>query len=188
MLDYEVGGGEGYYNKFLKRPTWPGGASGVTVAIGYDLGYNSKSVILSDWRNLKEKERLADVAGFKGSSAKAKVAQVRDILVDWNLAEGVFNSVTIPRFWLLARSAFPGFDELNPNAQAALLSIAFNRGTSMAGPGRIEMREIARLSPKKDYKGMAAQIRLMKRLWIGKGLDGLLARRESEAKLMESAR
>jgi hypothetical protein len=39
---------------------------------------------------------------------------------------------------------------------------------------------------KKDYKKIAKEFRSMKRIWLGKGLDGLLDRRESEAKLIES--
>jgi len=31
------------------------------------------------------------------------------------------------------------------------------------------------------------QLRSMKRLWVGKGLGGLIARREREAQLVESA-
>jgi GH24 family phage-related lysozyme (muramidase) len=34
---------------------------------------------------------------------------------------------------------------------------------------------------------IAGQFRSMKRLWEGKGLDGLLARRDAEADLVESA-
>jgi hypothetical protein len=30
-----------YYRKFLSHPTWSGGSSGITIGIGYDLGYNS---------------------------------------------------------------------------------------------------------------------------------------------------
>jgi GH24 family phage-related lysozyme (muramidase) len=48
------------------------------------------------------------------------------------------------------------------------------------------MKYIKDLVPKKDYKGIAAEIRNMKRLWQGKGLDGLIERRESEARLVES--
>jgi hypothetical protein len=181
-------GGESYYNRFLIHPEWPGGYSGITAGIGYDLSCVSSAVFWIDWHNMAEpdRERLVLTVGLGGQRAKARLAEVRDIIVAWDLAEGVFNEVDIPRFWQLTRTAFPGFDNLRPNAQASLASIVFNRGSSMAGPGRVEMREIARLSPKKDYAGMAAQIRAMKRLWIGKGQDGLLLRREAEAKLMES--
>ena len=40
IIKYEVGGGEAYYNKYLKKPSWPGAFSGVTIGVGYDLGYN----------------------------------------------------------------------------------------------------------------------------------------------------
>ena len=42
ILEFEVGGGENYYNKFLKNPSWPGEQSGVTIGVGYDLGYVNK--------------------------------------------------------------------------------------------------------------------------------------------------
>ena len=56
----------------------------------------------------------------------------------------------------------------------------------MQGDSRLEMRNIRVLVPKRDYKGIAQELRKMKRIWEGKGLDGLLARREAEAKLVET--
>ena len=189
MVYYETGG-KSYYDKYLQHPEWPGGFSGVTISIGYDCGYVSPRVFLEDWHMLppQDRDRLFGVVGYKGQAAKSRLSQVRDIIIKWDLAESVFKEVDIPRYWQLTKSTFPGFENLHPDAQAVLVSIVFNRGSSMAGPGRIEMRQIARLSPQKDYKGMAEQIRLMKRLWVGKGQDGLLKRRESESKLMESCR
>ncbi|MEI6280138.1 MAG: hypothetical protein WCQ16_12260, partial [Verrucomicrobiae bacterium] len=184
ILDFEVGGGRAYYERFLIHPEWPGLASGITVAIGYDCGYNSPDVIRGDFRALPERERLAAVSGLTGAAARARLNTVRDILVQWDLAEGVFNEVTIPRFWQLTCRTFPGFERLHPNAQGALLSLVFNRGGSLAGPGRVEMREIARLSPGINYRAMAAQVRAMKRLWPD--TPGLLRRREAEARLLES--
>jgi GH24 family phage-related lysozyme (muramidase) len=35
---------------------------------------------------------------------------------------------------------------------------------------------------------MADLVRSMKRLWVGKGLDGLLRRRDEEAELIEKAK
>jgi GH24 family phage-related lysozyme (muramidase) len=40
------------------------------------------------------------------------------------------------------------------------------------------------LIAKQDYEGIAEQIEKSKRLWEGKGLDGLVKRRESEADLI----
>ena len=56
----------------------------------------------------------------------------------------------------------------------------------MKGDSRLEMRNIRDLVPKKDYKGIAKELRKMKRIWQGKNLDGLIDRREAEAKLVES--
>lgn len=185
ILDYECGGGKPYYDRYLARPTWPGAASGVTVGVGYDLGYNTRPVILSDWRALSSAPRLANVSGFKGESARSRVSQVRDIVIAWSLAEQVYDSVTVTKFWLLCRRTWPGFDDLHPNAQAALLSLTFNRGNSLIGERRREMKEIARLSPKQDYNGMAAQIIAMKRIWRGTSIQtGMYRRRDAEARLM----
>ncbi len=63
-------------------------------------------------------------------------------------------------------------------------SIVYNRGSSMVGSSREEMRKIRDLVPLKDYQGIAQQIISMKRLWEGKGLDGLLKRRDAEAALV----
>lgn len=54
IIRYETGG-KAYYVKKLVRPTWPGGDSGVTIGIGYDLGYYSAAQIRSDWASLPEK-------------------------------------------------------------------------------------------------------------------------------------
>ena len=48
------------------------------------------------------------------------------------------------------------------------------------------MRNIKVLIPKRDYKKIADELRHMKRIWVGKNLDGLIERREAEANLVES--
>lgn len=188
IYEFEVGGGESYYRRYLSRPTWPGASSGVTIGIGYDLGYNSRAVILSDWSRLAERDRLAAQSGIKGASAKARVATVRDILIEWKLAEEVFDQTTLAKFYGLTSRTFPGLEALDLNAQAALVSLVFNRGSSLVGERRREMAEIKRLVPKRDYAGIAAQIRSMIRIWRGTNIQrGMERRREAEAKLVETA-
>jgi GH24 family phage-related lysozyme (muramidase) len=46
------------------------------------------------------------------------------------------------------------------------------------------MAAIRELVAQKDYAGISGQIRAMKRLWEDQGLDGLLKRREDEARLV----
>src|ERR1051326_8363200 len=40
------------YEKLYRHPTWPGGASGATIAIGYDLGYTTHQTLIEDWSGL----------------------------------------------------------------------------------------------------------------------------------------
>ncbi len=48
LVKHEISSGA-YYKKSLSHPIWPGGASGITIGIGYDLGYNSAQQIRKDW-------------------------------------------------------------------------------------------------------------------------------------------
>ena len=41
IIHHEIGG-RAYYEKKLQAPIWAGGESGVTIGMGYDLGYNSE--------------------------------------------------------------------------------------------------------------------------------------------------
>ena len=90
------------------------------------------------------------------------------------------------RTYAQCQRAFPGFDELRPNAQAALVSLVFNRGASMIGDGRREMRAIRdRGVPARDYDGIAAEFRAMTRVWQGTEIyNGMRRRRYAEADLV----
>jgi GH24 family phage-related lysozyme (muramidase) len=169
------------------RPAWAGGASGVDIGYGYDAGYYSRATILSDWSLIAEKDRaaFADTSGVTGRKAKALTIAIHWIRIWEGAAESVFLNVDIPREYDRCKRAFPGFVELRPNAQAALISLGYNRGYSMTGDGRREMRSIRDLSPKQDYAAMAAKIRDMKRLWRGTSIErGMTHRRDAEAGLM----
>jgi len=169
---------------------WPGGLSGITLGIGYDLGYVTIDQFESDWDEFLTKpqlERLRAAVGLIGIKAKNRAPQFADVRIKRADAERVFTERTLPLHQFRAKQAFPGLEKLPVDAQGALVSLVFNRGTSMVGERRREMRAIKDAVPKGDLKGIANQIRSMKRLWIGKGLDGLLKRRDAEADLVESA-
>tara|TARA_R110000868_G_scaffold368535_5_gene631633 strand:+ start:596 stop:1402 length:807 start_codon:yes stop_codon:yes gene_type:complete len=194
ILKYEVGGGENYYNKALKCPTYPGGQSGVTIGIGYDLGYNTSTQFKNDWMQHLDGESynlLLGTIGKKSADAKSCVPQVKNISVSWDAAESVFTSNTLPRFIGETKRAFPGSDALHPDAFGALVSLVFNRGGSVVGASRVEMNNIRKaikgeIKTLNLYDYIAGQIIAMKRLWVGKGLDGLLTRRDEEARLVKS--
>lgn len=79
----------------------------------------------------------------------------------------------------------PAAVNLPPDAQAALFSLVFNRGTATRGERRVEMAQIAQVISAGQPEKVPFLIRSMKRLWP-QG-SGLVRRREDEAKLWESA-
>ncbi len=168
---------------------WPGGSSGITIGIGYDLGYVTIDQFESDWEPFLatgELARLKAVVGMTGIAAKNRATLFADIRIAVAAAESVFFNRTIPLHALRTEQALPGVTDLPDDAQGALLSLVFNRGTSMVGDRRREMLAIRNAVPRKDLREMAVQLRSMKRLWVGKNLDGLIRRREAEARLVES--
>lgn len=90
-------------------------------------------------------------------------------------------------------NTWPGAIRLHPKARAALISCAYNRGTSLTKRAsdpmdrRREMRDMQEAVSHRDYRQMAQLFRSMKRIWEGRGLSGLLRRREREAELCEQA-
>lgn len=190
LLKYEVGGGKGYYDKFLSKFTWPQGASGPTIGIGVDCAYYTPQELRKIFNFLPENqiELIVKASGKTGQQGKeyTKILRKSNITVNWDDAIKIFEKLTWPKFTKLAEKTFPGLEELCDNAYGAIVSLVFNRGTSLNGDSRLEMRNIKNLVPKKNYKGIARELRKMKRIWEGKGLDGLLERREAEAKLVET--
>lgn len=190
ILEYEVGGGKAYYEKHLTKPEWPGGASGFTLGIGVDCGYYSPTELEKLFYFLP-KEQLEIVKGASGKTGQAGKVYTQQhknsgIVISWDHAIEMFDNLIWSKFAKLAEKAFPGLDQLCDDAYGAIVSLVFNRGSSLIGDSRLEMRNIRDLVPKKDYKGIANELRKMKRIWKGKGLDGLLARRDAEANLVET--
>lgn len=189
IIDDEIGS-PAYYRKRLKSPCWPGGDSGVTIGVGYDLGYVDSQRFIDDWSGqLPEAalKRLAKYCTIKGIAAKQKLRYLSDIEITLAKASAVFRTTSVPSYAAKARRAFPGIESLAPIAQTALLSLVYNRGASMKGERRKEMRAIRKLIKSQNYQAMADQVRSMKHLWEGRGLDGLLIRREREALALELA-
>jgi GH24 family phage-related lysozyme (muramidase) len=190
LLKYEVGGGKAYYDKFLSKFTWPEGASGPTIGIGVDCAYYTPEELkkIFNFLSQSEIELITKASGKTGQKGKeyTKILRKSNITVKWDDAIKIFEKLTWPKFTKLAEKTFPGLDQLCDNAYGAIVSLVFNRGTSLNGESRLEMRNIKNLVPKKNYKGIARELRKMKRIWQGRGLDGLLERREAEAKLVES--
>ena len=190
ILEYEVGGGRAYYEKYLSGPTWPGGASGMTLAIGIDCGYYTPTELREIFNFLPDNQikAIQGASGKTGQAGKEYTQSIRNlnIKITWEQAIEIFDKYTWTKFARLAERIFPGLDKLCDNAYGAIVSLVFNRGSSLVGDSRREMRDIKDLIPKKDYRTIAIEIQKMKRIWQGKGLDGLLARRDAESALVLS--
>lgn len=179
-----------YYKKFLIHPVWPGGHSGITIGIGYDLGYNNEQQIRKDWSGKLSEidlEKLVVISGLKGDVAKQAVGGVKSVSISLESAENVFYESTLPRYAASTLKTYPGTNKLHPDAQAGLLSLIYNRGTSLTGSRRKGMAAIKPLVAAQDYEGIAEQIKEMKALWADKNLPGLLKRRDDEAKLIANS-
>ena len=190
IIQHEIGG-RAYYDRVLQKVTWPGGESGATIGIGYDMGYNTEKQFLIDWSNnlnLNFINALKPLCGLKGIQVKGMIrGEVLNVRVPYNIAYDVFVKSSLPRYYKAALSIYPEMIHLNEDTQGALVSMVFNRGAKIEGENRKEMKAIVDLVAKKDYEGIAEEIEKSKRLWEGKGLDGLVLRREAEADLVRES-
>lgn len=179
-----------YYDQYCSSPTWPGGASGVTIGVGYDLGYQDG--FTADWSDLlpaTQLERLKSWMGVKGSAASAAPAQLADIKVPWHAAWEAYVRRTLPQEITTTRGAFTPamIRPLPPLCLGVLVSLVYNRGPAMndnsADDRRREMRDIRDAVASGNYESVPDALRSMCRLWPeGSGLN---ARRKREASLFE---
>jgi hypothetical protein len=186
----EETGGRAYYEKVYKSTfTWPGGASGPTAMVGIDIGYYTEEEVDKIFKPLTDSSELSLIRGgrgLKGLNAKEYTVKLKGITFTWEEAIQTFKEFILPKFTQLTVRAFPGVLDLHENAQAAMVSLVFNRGVSLKGSSRTEMLRLHELIKQgKDYPKIAEQFRSMKRLWDK--TSGLVGRREREAKLIESA-
>jgi hypothetical protein len=177
-------GGESYYDP---NPEWPGGESGITIGVGWDLGHTHAGETTRAWRGRVNDAALAllvSVSTHKGAAAQQRLPHVRHIGIPWAAALEVFQEVTIPTWYLRTLRIYPQAEGLPGDCAAALVSLVFNRGASLTGERRTEMARIQELLRAGDVAGIPAQLRAMTRLWPT--VKGLRKRREEEAALFES--
>lgn len=189
IIQHEIGG-RFVYEKKYQKPIWAGGESGLTIGIGYDLGYNKEKDLFSDWAslNLNFLNALKRFCGVKGEIVKTMMKdEVLNVIIPYNMAYDVFVKKSIPKYYAMTKKIYPQLDTLNEDTRGALVSMVYNRGAKIEGDSRKEMKAIVELVAKQDYEGIAEQIEQSKRLWENRGLDGLVIRRESEADLIRES-
>lgn len=166
------------------------GASGVTIGYGYDLGQQTVSkmrAMLSNYLSEEQLVRLEQAIGLQGHSASAVIPSLSDITISKEDAVALAMKMK-EKYAQSVVGTYPEVLNTHPHCQGAMLSLVINRGTSFTKPNpasRIEMKNIHDDFTSGNLNDIPSQFRSMKRLWIGKGLDGLVTRREDEAKLFE---
>ena len=105
------------------------------------------------------------------------------VYIPFSTALTHFSKYTLPKWIERSRKLWPNWDSLLPLQRTALLSIAYNRGTSLTGARREEMREIVERLKEGNLQGIPLLIRNMSH-WHT--LNGLQIRRHKEAILFES--
>lgn len=192
IISFEVTS-RGVYERRYRSVIWPEGQSGITIGVGYDLGYVTRAEMVATWGpHLAPAmiEALKPAVGKKGADAKALLAELKpQVDVPWEAAYAVFRDKTLPKFEAATISALPNTDRLSPDSFGALVSLTFNRGPSY-GRARSandptdryrEMRAIKSHMTARDFAAIPAEIRAMQRIWPT--VAGLQRRRREEAKL-----
>lgn len=175
----------------LDQPSlWPGGASGITLGHGYDLGYQRG--FRDHWRGVLDDDdidALSSAVNVRGAAARAMAPRFRGIRISVQQARQVFERVTIPQQVAIAKEFIgPHFGDLPPDCFGAIVSLVFNRGAAVSGTNREEMRQVRdalRAGPDSWYR-IPGMIRAMVRIWKGKPIErGMTRRRNAEAALFE---
>ena len=186
----EISSAKDYRLRFC-HPVFPSATSGITIGIGYDLQFVSADAFRTDWgRRLPDDicTRLVAACGLVGSAVL--LDGLRDITVPLFDAMAVFTSNTLPKTVEQAASIYPQVLDLPFERRTALVSLVYNRGTSLVDrdpvlQNRREMRAIRDLLAAGNADPVADQFDSMARLW-DPGLPGLVKRRHDEATLWRS--
>jgi pimeloyl-ACP methyl ester carboxylesterase len=188
IVEFEVSS-EALYTSRYRRPVWPKKASGVTIGIGYDVGYETIAQLHQDWDGAipaSMVKALEAALGVTGTPADAVAANLRNSVdVPWDAAISVHRSKVVPRWVGLVEGHLPNTSLLSADSLGALVSLTYNRGASFGNPDDrySEMRAIKAHMIARAFRRIPDELRSMKRLWPD--VPGLQDRREKEARLFE---
>jgi len=180
---------ETHYRKKLQIPIWPKGESGVTIGIGYDLGYATEQWVDEDWDTYIDSQSIKKLklfCGVKGKRAKDALKGFEGVQIPWAVADQQFRKITLARFISETESALPNTQYVSDDSLGALVSLVYNRGASFKNQKErfLEMRNIYRHMEFKQFDKIPGEIYRMRRLWEGgSGVPGVVKRRELESAL-----
>jgi hypothetical protein len=203
FIALEETGGLAYYQKITRFPHYPGGVSGVTIGVGYDLRFSTPSEFQNDWGNYLPSAVMQDLKqdlGQKGSRLRADALKAKGIEVPFYVAWQVFVGKTLPNFYQKTQQVYPSLANLPNLCPSVLVSLVYNRGPALDGDKRIEMANIQRIlaaAEQARLKGktkaevhqlllpVADELLEMKKYWPV--TSGLVKRRQQEANLWRAS-
>jgi GH24 family phage-related lysozyme (muramidase) len=191
IVGFEVSNRDTYQARY-RGVTWPGGKSGITIGIGYDVGYIADvSWLHEDWDGLVGPLQVTELemACNKTSlEAKLLLPKLKDVEITWDVACQQFLKRCLPLYVQETLLALPNAQKLSDDCLGALVSLVYNRGASFKniGPRFEQMRAIRLHMVQSEFDMIPDELRKMKEIWQGdSSLKGLIIRRELEARLFE---
>lgn len=163
---------------------WPGGASGVTLDPGVDLGHAKPALIAAAYKKLLTPERYAavrKVLGVKGQAAKKALTSdpvLKSIRISRKQADAIFHLAARP-YWEAIVDRFPTLAERHTpsSVHTVMLSLSYNRGARNRG-----LEGLRPLLEAKDWVGVARKVGSMQQ---NHKLAGIRTRRRMEANLIQ---
>lgn len=167
-------------------PYWPGGAVGVTLDPGIDLGHVSLEVVTQAYRPRLDEdawqvvEKLVGVRGEAAQEALRNNSVLRRIAIDRHTAGEIFPHAADP-IWRALLRRFPslGREETPAAVQTALLSLATDHGAAANS-----FKTLRPLIADRDWHGLATAVQAMDE---HHRLERTLKRRRAEAALIRQA-
>jgi len=167
------------------RPYWPGGASGVTLDPGVDLGHASPGLVEELFGSIADSsqmEALRGAFGIQGELANAALKAspvIQGIRISSDQALEMMPNAA-KTYWDSIRRRFDSLvrDDTPPSVQTALLSLAYNRGAENSG-----LEVLRQLRESRKWSEVAGTIGAMQQ---DHSLEGIRTRRQQEGLLVEA--
>lgn len=165
------------------RPYWPGGASGITLDPGIDLGHVEPQLVESAFARRLPRHQYQEISGVLGIQGVSAQALLRDntplnnIRISRATAAEVFPLLLRP-YWNGLRQRFRTLEEPQVPAEVhtALLSLAYNRGT-----WNPDLTHLHQPLERYRWNNVAQTILSMQQDHL---LEGIRLRRRSEGRLI----
>ena len=180
-----------------KHPYWPGGTSGITIGVGWDLGQHSEADFRKTWSSLDADSisKLSVASGKTGESAHELLQELKTAVIPEEISSAVLQTSLREREYPQTLRLFPGTDRLPVEFQVVLISILFNRGSALghdpdwrtadALDKRWEMRKLQGDVARSDLFAIYIRLGTMKRIWENDAKQrGLPIRRRDEQHLI----